>query len=106
LLTGLTQGGLYAWEFEKGPRELKVRVEGQLAFNDIGLMLNPFVTLTPMAVKARSDPEKAGPMLARVPLGRFIQPEEVSSAIAYLLSDGASMVNGVTLPVDGGFLIN
>ena len=35
-----TRGGLYAWEFEKGARELKVRVEGQLAFNDIGLMLN------------------------------------------------------------------
>ncbi|NLH83514.1 MAG: LysR family transcriptional regulator, partial [Phyllobacteriaceae bacterium] len=28
-----TYGGFYAWEFEKGGRELKVRVEGQLAFN-------------------------------------------------------------------------
>ena len=28
-----THGGLYAWEFEKGGRELKVRVEGQLVFN-------------------------------------------------------------------------
>src|SRR4029450_7604212 len=27
------RGGLYAWEFEKGGRELKVRVEGQLVFN-------------------------------------------------------------------------
>ncbi len=34
-----THGGLYAWEFGKGARELKVRVEGQLAFNNIGLML-------------------------------------------------------------------
>jgi len=30
-----TYGGLYAWEFEKNRRELKVRVEGQLTFNDI-----------------------------------------------------------------------
>jgi DNA-binding transcriptional LysR family regulator len=30
-----TYGGLYAWEFEKDRRELKVRVEGQLTFNDI-----------------------------------------------------------------------
>jgi DNA-binding transcriptional LysR family regulator len=30
-----TYGGLYAWEFEKGSRELKVRVEGQLVFNSI-----------------------------------------------------------------------
>jgi DNA-binding transcriptional LysR family regulator len=30
-----TYGGLYAWEFEKNGRELKVRVEGQLVFNGI-----------------------------------------------------------------------
>jgi DNA-binding transcriptional LysR family regulator len=30
-----TYGGLYAWEFAKGTRELKVRVEGQLVFNSI-----------------------------------------------------------------------
>ena len=35
-----TYGGLYAWEFEKGGRELKVRVEGQLVFNGTFQMLN------------------------------------------------------------------
>jgi DNA-binding transcriptional LysR family regulator len=35
-----TYGGLYAWEFEKGGRELKVRVEGQLVFNMTTYMLN------------------------------------------------------------------
>ena len=35
-----THGGLYAWEFEKGGRELKVRVEGQLVFNGTVQMLN------------------------------------------------------------------
>ncbi|HML08316.1 MAG TPA: LysR family transcriptional regulator [Xanthobacteraceae bacterium] len=35
-----THGGLYAWEFEKGARELKVRVEGQLTFNGTFQMLN------------------------------------------------------------------
>lgn len=35
-----TYGGLYAWEFEKGNRELKVRVDGQLVFNDLGQRLN------------------------------------------------------------------
>lgn len=33
-------GGLYAWEFEKGGRELRVRVEGQLIFNNTAQMLN------------------------------------------------------------------
>jgi L-xylulose reductase len=68
--------------------------------------VNPGVTLTPMAEKAWSDPAKSGPMLARMPLGRFVQPEEVASVIAYLLSDDAAMINGVFMPVDAGFMIN
>jgi DNA-binding transcriptional LysR family regulator len=35
-----TYGGLYAWEFEKDGRELKVRVEGQFVFNNVALRLN------------------------------------------------------------------
>jgi DNA-binding transcriptional LysR family regulator len=35
-----THGGLYAWEFEKGGREVKVRVEGQVTFNGTFEMLN------------------------------------------------------------------
>jgi len=35
-----THGGLYAWEFEKGSRELKVRVDGQLTFNTTTQMLH------------------------------------------------------------------
>jgi DNA-binding transcriptional LysR family regulator len=35
-----THGGLYAWEFEKGKRQLRVHVEGQLVFNATAQMLN------------------------------------------------------------------
>ncbi|APO71175.1 LysR family transcriptional regulator protein (plasmid) [Rhizobium gallicum] len=35
-----TYGGLFPWEFENGGRELKVRVEGQLVFNNMALRLN------------------------------------------------------------------
>ena len=34
-----TLGGIYAWEFEKGGREMKVRVEGQVTFNDARLII-------------------------------------------------------------------
>ena len=34
-----TYGGIYAWEFEKGGREMKVKVEGQLVFNTFALRL-------------------------------------------------------------------
>jgi len=68
--------------------------------------VNPAVTLTPMAVKAWSDPAKAEPMLARMPMGRFIEPVEVGEAILFLLSDAASMINGISMPIDAGFGIN
>ncbi|TCL75722.1 LysR family transcriptional regulator [Rhizobium sp. BK251] len=35
-----TYGGIYAWEFEKDGHELRVRVEGQLVFNNFSLRLN------------------------------------------------------------------
>ncbi|WP_437360973.1 LysR substrate-binding domain-containing protein [Inquilinus limosus] len=39
-----TYGGLYAWEFERDGREIRVRVEGQLVFNTIFQVLNAAVS--------------------------------------------------------------
>lgn len=66
--------------------------------------VNPTVTLTPMAEAAWADPIKRSAMLAKIPLGRFAAPSDVAQSVAYLLSDLAGIVTGVTLPVDGGFL--
>jgi NAD(P)-dependent dehydrogenase (short-subunit alcohol dehydrogenase family) len=67
--------------------------------------INPTVTMTPMGVLAWSDPAKADPVKARIPLGRFLDPDEIAEAILFLLSDEASMINGVSLAVDGGLAI-
>jgi NAD(P)-dependent dehydrogenase (short-subunit alcohol dehydrogenase family) len=40
----------------------------------------------------------------RIPMGRFITEQEVAEAVLFLVSDKASAITGVALPVDGGFL--
>jgi NAD(P)-dependent dehydrogenase (short-subunit alcohol dehydrogenase family) len=42
--------------------------------------------------------------LAGMPIGRIGRPEEVAAAVLWLCSPGASLVVGVALPVDGGFV--
>ncbi len=39
----------------------------------------------------------------RIPMGRLGSPEEISEVVLFLFSEAASYVNGVNLPVDGGF---
>jgi NAD(P)-dependent dehydrogenase (short-subunit alcohol dehydrogenase family) len=65
--------------------------------------VNPTVTLTPMAALAWSDPVKRDPALQAIPLRRFAESAEVAAPILFLLSDAASMISGVCLPIDGGY---
>lgn len=63
----------------------------------------PTVVLTEMGQRVWGEEAKAAPMLARIPLGRFAVPHEVADAVVWLASDMASMVNGVDIPIDGGY---
>ncbi|HPT12027.1 MAG TPA: SDR family oxidoreductase [Bacteroidales bacterium] len=61
---------------------------------------------TKMSGKALdNDPERKRKVLSRTPMGRLGTPEEVADAAYYLVSDEASFITGVVLPVDGGNLI-
>ena len=62
----------------------------------------PSVTDTGMASFLTGNEEMMAKFRNRSPLGRAARPEEIASAIAFLLSDEASFINGVNLPVDGG----
>ena len=63
-----SHGGFYAWEFEKGDRELAVRVEGQLVFNSAGQILEGALTGSGLAYLPESlvEPYLAAGRLKRV----------------------------------------
>lgn len=65
--------------------------------------VHPTVVMTPMSAWYWGRPEIEGPFLAQMPLGRWATEEEIAAPIAFLLSDGASMISGAALPIDGGF---
>lgn len=65
--------------------------------------VHPTVVMTEMSAFYWGRPEIGEPFLANMPLGRWATVEEIAAPIVFLLSDGASMISGVSLPIDGGF---
>jgi NAD(P)-dependent dehydrogenase (short-subunit alcohol dehydrogenase family) len=91
-----TEGLTRALAVDYGPRGIRVNA----------VALGSITTERYETFLARQTPEGAARIqgdVARLhPLGRVGQPHEVASAVAYLLSDEASFINGAILPVDGG----
>ncbi len=65
--------------------------------------VNPTVVMTEMSASYWGRPEIEGPFLKQMPLGRWANEDEIAAPIVFLLGDGASMITGVSLPIDGGF---
>jgi NAD(P)-dependent dehydrogenase (short-subunit alcohol dehydrogenase family) len=66
--------------------------------------ISPTVVLTELGKKAWDGP-KGEALKKLIPTGRFAEPEEIASAAVFLASDGANMINGADLIVDGGYTI-
>jgi NAD(P)-dependent dehydrogenase (short-subunit alcohol dehydrogenase family) len=58
---------------------------------------------TPMTRKLHTEKFRAE-YASAIPMKRYGTTSEISSAVSYLVSDGASYVSGIVMPVDGGFL--
>ncbi len=66
--------------------------------------LAPGVFRTPLNTRLLDIPERMEAIVRRTPMGRIGNLDELVGAAVFLVSDAASFVTGVTLPVDGGFL--
>lgn len=64
----------------------------------------PGATLTPLVMSKTTD-EFRNAISDQVPLGRWVNPEDIAEAVLFLASDRAAMITGVVLDVDGGQLL-
>lgn len=108
-----SQAGLIALEdhaaycASKGALEMMSKVLA-LEWASGGVTVNcvaPTVISTPMADMAFPTPEAKAKMLSRIPVGRFGEIHEVAVAALFLASEGAAMITGDTLKVDGGWTV-
>jgi NAD(P)-dependent dehydrogenase (short-subunit alcohol dehydrogenase family) len=66
--------------------------------------ISPTVVLTDLGRAAWDNPQGEA-LKQQIPANRFALPEEIAAAAVFLASDGANMINGVDLLVDGGYTI-
>jgi len=64
--------------------------------------ISPTVVETPLG-KAAWAGEKGEAAKRAIPVGRFAQPEEIASLIAFVASPGAAMITGENIVIDGGY---
>ncbi|MDR9838009.1 SDR family NAD(P)-dependent oxidoreductase [Herbaspirillum huttiense] len=79
-----------------------------IAYAADGIRVNavaPGWIATPLTQALQDDPVRAGPILARTPLGRWGKPEDIGNVVAFLCSPAASFMTGAIVPVDGGYLV-
>ncbi|MGI8882298.1 MAG: SDR family oxidoreductase [Jatrophihabitans sp.] len=65
--------------------------------------VNPTVVMTEMSAFYWGRPEIGEPFLQQMPLHKWATEDDIAGPIAFLLSDEAAMITGVTLPIDGGY---
>jgi glucose 1-dehydrogenase len=88
-----------------GVRMLTKAAAVELAPHNIRVCaIGPGVAETPLTESLLEDPAALNEQLDRIPMGRLGQPSDIADLAAFLASDDASYITGVTVMVDGGEL--
>ena len=77
-----------------------------LAYAEDGIRVNaiaPGWIATDISRGGRENPEFNEKLMARLPNKRWAEPEELAGTALFLASPASSLINGVTIPVDGGY---
>ncbi|WP_338665307.1 glucose 1-dehydrogenase [Pararoseomonas sp. SCSIO 73927] len=88
-----------------GVRALTQALAQELAPDGVRVnAIAPGTFATRMTEATRLNPERSDRFLARIPMRRYGEPEELVGPVVFLASDMSSYVTGSTLVVDGGYL--
>jgi len=96
-----------AYDTSKGAvRQMTISMAAELAPHGINVnAVAPGTTATEMTRNSLSTEEGLAWQLARIPMGRVGQPDDIAAVVVFLCSPEASYITGHTLVADGGWLL-
>lgn len=98
--------GSIAYSTSKAAAQMLTKVLA-LELASMGVRVNavaPGVIETEMTRQSREDPWRSERLMARIPMARYGQPDDLVGPVAFLASDLSAYVTGAVLAVDGGYL--
>ncbi len=102
------QGGILIPGYAASKGAIKsLTMELSNEWGELGINVNalaPGYIATKMTKALREDPKRSKELMDRIPLHRFGEPQDFKGPAVFLASSASDYINGITIPVDGGWL--